>query len=53
LTVSQGWDTNLDTKLAWESPMEVNITKRIDTPRWQTFLQGRLHPQRPHQARLG
>jgi hypothetical protein len=28
LIESQGWDT----KLAWEIPMDVNITKRIDTP---------------------
>src|SRR5271165_7557973 len=30
LTESQGWDTNWDTNLPWESPMQVNITKRVD-----------------------
>jgi hypothetical protein len=33
LTQSEGWDT----KLAWESPMDVNITKRIDTPDGRRF----------------
>ena len=33
--------------------MDVNISKPIDTPGWQAVLQSHLHPQRPHQARLG